>query len=206
MIKLIVRISNVIFLLLSVVWLARAPDWEPLILSLSFFSAFIIQEVILYRKLTDIKTNTNISNIINESDRQLFSKFKAELSSKSELVEFLQNHDFGNSFSIDKTQSLDSFILNWDNAEHEFDNHKLEVLRKLLLKLMSQLNTQLSISVHPIANGWVSIGFDDSEDRPKMFVLKDKLNQLATKIFDTHQELIRTFKCLNNRNNNEIPN
>ena len=206
MIKLIVRISNVICLLLSVVWLARAPDWEPLILSLSFFSAFVTQEIILYRKLNDIKKNIDISNIINESDRQLFAKFKAELSSKSELVEFLQNHDFGNPFSIDKTRSLDSFIWNWDNAEHEFDNQKLEVLRKLLLKLMSQLKAQLSINVYPTARGWVGIDFDDSEDRPRMFALKNELNQLAAKVFDTHQELIRTFKCLNNRNNNEIPN
>lgn len=196
MISFVFKILNLLVLLLSVAWLVSAPDWEPLIVSLGLFIAFLGQEYQLYNQLHQPNKELPqeaLSNV-SQSDIDLFDKFRRELPSDGEAIDFLKEHDLGNSFHNDKLKEIDHFLWNWNNADHEFVNEQLEELRIALLEQMETFKSNLSLAVQSKGNGWFSIGLKDFEDRPKMFELKDELNQMATGVYEVHQELIRTGK------------
>ncbi len=46
----LVRLTAVVAAILSAVWLARAPDWEPVIALLTAFSGYLGIEIVHYRK------------------------------------------------------------------------------------------------------------------------------------------------------------
>lgn len=84
---LIIKFSNFFLLLLSVVWLSRAPDWEPLIAFLTLLFGFIFQEYKDYKKYT-------LKDQSLEHDRSLFEKYDNILPEKDFL--YVLNNDLFN--------------------------------------------------------------------------------------------------------------
>ncbi|MUJ39649.1 hypothetical protein [Aliivibrio fischeri] len=194
MYKFIIKTSNLIVLLISIGWLAKAPDWEPLIVAFGLLITFLAQDFTQHRKLLDLESCLNKSIELSKSDRELFDKFKVELASDGRSMDFLKEHDLGNSFHHDNLKEIDRFLINWDNAEHEFTDEELELQRTKLLALMREFREELSMNIQPKGNDFFSIGLNDFEQRPEMFELKNKLNQMATDVYDVHQELVRMCK------------
>ncbi|TCV23599.1 hypothetical protein [Vibrio crassostreae] len=192
------KILNLVVLLLSVAWLVSEPDWEPLVVSLGFFITFVGQEYKLYKQLSQLNVELPkvLENNVSPSYVELFQKFREVLPSDGETIDFLEDHDLGNSFHSDKLKGIDLFILNWNNADHEFSNKQLEDIRITLLNQMEEFRNKLSLAIQSQGHGWFSIGLNDFEDRPEMFALKNELNQMATGIFETHQQLVRTGKVV----------
>ncbi|MEZ8146967.1 hypothetical protein [Enterovibrio norvegicus] len=133
-----------------------------------------------------------------KADTVLFDEFIRLLPSNSETVYFLKEHDLGDSFHYDKLKGIDEFISDWNDAEHEFINKDLEELRITLLKKMKVFRAKLSSTIQSKGDGWFSIGLNDLEFRPEIFALRDELNGMATGVFETHQQLIRTGRFVLN--------
>ena len=97
------KILNLVVLLLSVAWLVSEPDWEPLVVSLGFFITFVGQEYKLYKQLSQLNVELPkvLENNVSPSDVELFQKFREVLPSDGETIDFLKDHDLGNSFHSD---------------------------------------------------------------------------------------------------------
>lgn len=175
------RLLNLLALLGTTAWLARAPDWEPLVTFIGLLAALVGQEIWPVLKNED-------------NDKILFEKFLAEFPSIGDSARFLQDQDIGAPFLSDALKELDAFVRNWGNAEHEFRNEKLETQRKKLFDLAETFRNELSVSVYPGGGGFLTMDIKDLEDRPEKLKRRDHLNEMATRVFREHQELIRLGK------------
>lgn len=126
----------------------------------------------------------------NERDEKLFKDFKALLPSNGASVRFLKDWDIGNDFRQDHVINLFEYSDNWNTAEHEFQNKKLQKQMKITHDLAHTFVGNLVASVS--GNGdFFSMGLRDMEDRPEKLKKKKELNEAATKVYEAHQELIR---------------
>ena len=182
----ILKSTNLLALLLSEAWFIKQPDWEPAILFIGFLSNLIIQEI----KSKNLKND-------NLQDKELFKNLLNELPSNEGSINFLREHDFHNSFKIDKLDQIRIFARNWDNAEYGFLNKKLENLRTELLNLIYEFIDVSSHHTFPLANGFQTAipRYTDNHKIPeKAKEMIKRMNQLGDSIFIKHQELIREAK------------
>jgi len=137
-----------------------------------------------------------VHGIGKSDDRTLFEEFLKVLPNDSPALHFLRHTDLGASFRSTNIDVLVSIAQTWDDATHEFINDVVEAERKKFMDALTKfLSTLFQFShPHPHMQGWMTIGMDDLEMRPEMFALRDNLNNLATKVYDTHQELIRAAR------------
>lgn len=186
----ILKVTNLLALLLSEAWFIKQPDWEPAILFIGFLSSLIVQEI----KSNNVKNN-------NMQDKELFIKLRNELPSNDGSINFLREHDFHNSFKIEKLNQIRTFARSWDNAEYEFLNKKLEKLRDELLKLIYEFINISSHHTFPLENDFQTAipRYTDNHEIPDNVQKKIKqMNQLGDKIFIKHQELIKEAKKILN--------
>jgi len=186
----ILKSTNLLALLLSEAWFIKQPDWEPAILFIGFLSSLIIQEM---------KSN-NLKNS-NLQDKELFRKLLNELPSNDGSINFLREHDFHNSFKLARLDQIRIFARNWDNAEYEFLNKKLENLRIELLNLIYEFIDISSHNTFSLANGFQTAipKYTDNHEIPDIRKKSiKKMNQLGDDIFIKHQELIKEAKKMLN--------
>ena len=179
--SLAIKLINLFALLGAVAWFARSPDWEPAITTLVLLSTLIGQEIV-----PSIKQNQS------EHDINLLQNFLSVFPSNGRSVMFLKDHDLGGSFPAEDLEELTEFVHEWDNAEHEFKNQKIEGKRSNLLKLSKSFRSALSLSIFSDGHGYFSMELKDFEDRPHILEKRDRLNELASKVYEAHQELIRS--------------
>jgi hypothetical protein len=177
------KIGNQIALMLTLAWFARDPDWEQGILAVTFFFAWLGMEVFPGRGLT-------------EHDCKLFKAFTEVLPSDGPSLVFLKEHDLGGEFQSSCLDQIDEFLRTWQNAEHEFNNKKLEKQRKALIEVATKFRRELGNKVASAGNGYLSLGLQDLETRPHVLRSQDELNKLATEVYKAHQELIRLGRGL----------
>lgn len=135
-------------------------------------------------------------------DKVLFKKFLEELPSNGS-IEFLKTHSFQNGFYLENLRQIQNFTQNWDNAEHEFIDAKLETLRKQLLENIKTFLYINSMGSYSLGNGYFTTIPDayrlDDFNVPKHVIDKMKeMDDLAEKVVELHQKLIRiAHKLLN---------
>ena len=174
----VLRLVNLLALLGAIVWLARAPDWEPLVTSVGLFGVLVGHEFKLQRN--------------DGRDRSLFERFLADLPSAGRSLRFLEHQDIGASFHSDDLSELDHFAQTWENAEHEFQDQKLEVQRKKLLQALRTFRNELSVNIFAgRPSGFLTMDLNDHEDRPEVWATRNRLNNLASVVHVEHQELVR---------------
>ncbi|WP_193210164.1 hypothetical protein [Aliarcobacter butzleri] len=135
-------------------------------------------------------------------DKLLFEKFLEELPSNGS-IEFLKIHSFQDGFYLEYLRQILNFEQNWNDAEHEFINEKLEKLRKELLENIKKF-------VYVNANGSYSLGDGYFTTTPDAYRLDDwnmpqhvidkmkEMDDLADKVVESHQTFIRVAnKVLN---------
>ncbi|RXJ77869.1 hypothetical protein CRV03_02545 [Arcobacter sp. F155] len=147
---------------------------------------------------------------IIEKDNILFNKFLKELPSNGS-IEFLKTHSFGDSFQLEELRQIMDFQCEWNNAEYEFINEDLEIIRKELYENISKFIYKNSMGSYSQRNGWFSTIPDNCQgewDLPKQVIEKiEEMNDLANKVVESHQELVRlgrrilNISNLNNQNN-----
>ena len=169
----------------AVAWLATDPTWGPAILTGTLFITFITLE---------FKPSTNNRDTHNP-DKQLFEKFLLCMPSKGS-IEFVNTQNMaGFSFHIKEIDDLYKFYYEWDDAEHEFNNKKLEKKRNILRKAVGQYLESITSNTFSTEDGRRSVPADWEDEQPERFSKAvAELHSLAQEVVDAHKELIRIAK------------
>lgn len=133
-----------------------------------------------------------------KKDKELFNKFLEKLPSNGS-IEFLKIHSFENGFYLEDLRQILNFQEEWDNAEYEFLNEKLEKLRIELLINIKKFTNLNAMGSYSLGGGYFTTTPDayrlDDWNIPKHVIDKMKeMNSLADKVCNSHQLLIRTAK------------
>jgi hypothetical protein len=136
-----------------------------------------------------------------KKDKELFEIFLKELPS-GDNINFFNSHDFVNSFDNRITNRLENFVECWNNAEKEFLDNEIEILKKDFLQNTNQFLEDLSNGSYTIERGKFNMQttipdayFGKGYHLPDEITNKiDKLNKLSRKIFNLHQAFIRKCK------------
>jgi hypothetical protein len=127
-IELILKLSNLVLLLLSVVWLSRTPDWEPLIAFLALFFGYAYQEFKDYKKLSSKDSSL-------KHDKSLFQKYN-ELLPENDFL-YVLNNDLFNSWIQNKySKQLGVFLELAKSIDGQFLNKEI---RSVFEKFTTQL-------------------------------------------------------------------
>jgi hypothetical protein len=126
------------------------------------------------------------------ADQQLLTDFLAALPSNGDTLRFLKDQDLGESFPSRGLDILTSINQFWRDAPHEFLDAEVDNQRMKFLEVLDAFLREISQYAHPgHVEGRMDIGMHDYEIRPEMFNLRDKLNELATAVYNEHQALVR---------------
>jgi len=127
------------------------------------------------------------------ADRALFAQFLRDFPSTGAGAYFLKNQDLGASFRREELSQIFSFLDYWDDAGHEFFNAELEAKRRALYDDLRAFSNKLGSYAQSTGTSDVmSIGIDDLEYKPHLEEARWQLNDMSTKAYERHQELVRT--------------
>lgn len=183
------RATTVIGMLLFGAWFVKSPGWDSFAAFFVAVSSFIAFEYKAYKQ----KSNNNMPA---KHDAELFNKFMEDLPSISGSIEFVRNHDFCNSFRLERLDELFNFARRWDGAEKEFLNTDLEHARKNLLHKINEFLDNSKTRTCPDRNGLQSVYYEAVNEEEHEEIKNDIkiLNQLGNDVYTLHQKLIRTAK------------
>lgn len=182
--KIPIKILNLLALMGAVAWLARNPDWEPLVTVIILFASYLGLEITDHRKLSN-------------HDKEVFEKMLAELPPDGRGMNFLKHQDIGASFESNCLDELDNFIHHWNDAMHEFQNKKMEKKRKELYQKMHTFRNKLCLNVFASGQrGWLTMDLEDMEMDLDKLKKRDELNDMATEVYEIYQKLVRIGRKL----------
>ena len=180
----IIQILNGIALLIGVFWFIFNPDFEPALTSLALLATLI--GLIVEERVSS-------SHAV---DRDLFNRLRQDLPSNGSIAFIGTNNFAGFSFQLSRLADLDTFVYEWDDAEHEFLNKNLEQKRKELMTLVKEYLSVIAVQTFPTRTpGWNSVPEEWEIEQPKRFnEVVEKLHNLAGQIVEVHQDLFRTAR------------
>ena len=129
-------------------------------------------------------------------DRKLFEQFKNVLPSAGS-IHFIDEHNMaGFSFPRKMLEDLDRFYYEWNDAEHEFLDNDLELLRRELHKTIGEYLGLIATNTFATDNIERSTVPPEWEEKnpDRFFEVVGKLHDTAGKIVEQHQELVRTAR------------
>ncbi len=134
------------------------------------------------------------------SDYKLLESFLAEFPSNCASTILLKEHDFGNSFNRDKLDQIDSIYYQWNGAEYHFIDPEIDEKRKYFYEGCKQFLLKVAEYTTPVGtSNFGSVVPDhlraDDFNLPEWVLSQIKeLNDMATKLFEEHQEFIAFAK------------
>jgi len=182
MAQLILRLLNLFAVLAATVWLVRAPSYSALATFFGLLAVLLGQEFAARPR----KRETH--------DKSLFEAFLHALPSNGPFLTFLKDQDIGAPFRRSALDEMYAFLREWGNAEHEFKNRRLEKQRSMLYEQTNKFSRELSLAIFPDGSEFYSMGINDYEDRPDLMEKREHLNNAATAVHKSHQELVRFGK------------
>ena len=109
----------------------------------------ILYKFFEYKNNTDkILKNTSIRN----ADVELYNKFIESLPSESIGINFLCEHDLGNTYDKDSTNDIQSFLDKWNNPEYEFLDEEIESQKKDFYSSLQEFYFELATQAGFIDN------------------------------------------------------
>jgi hypothetical protein len=139
-----------------------------------------------------------ISKERKTSDYKLFETFLGEISSECNSLVLLKDHDFGAPFFKIHLDQIECFTRRWHASEFFFQDEVIDEHRASLLKSSKEFLNKLASSISPVGTS------DIYRVVPVQFVGKQfpewvqneikSLNDMATKLYQEHQEFITLAK------------
>lgn len=125
-------------------------------------------------------------------DKKLFEEFLDIFSSNGEALRLLKEQDLGATFPSEGLNILDAVNRSWRDAAHEFIDDEVDSQRNKFLDALSAFLKEIACHADEgNTRGFLNIGMDDYETRQDMFDLRDKLNHMATSVYNEQQALVR---------------
>jgi hypothetical protein len=149
--------------------------------------------LVLENKVENKETNSDLNSEAKKIDKALLKQFLEVLPSNGSIRFIDENNMAGFSFELKALDDLDKFRYEWNDAEHEFLDTKLEVLKKELHELVCQYLKIIAIETFPTSSrGYNTVPPEWKIEQPdRFFEVVNKLHSLAGEIVSKHQELIR---------------
>jgi len=181
----------------TVAWFFHVPedetwslDWEPVV------GFLVILATYLGLKIGEDDSNDEYDVATpHPADVALFEELQAVLPSNGP-IEFLRQHDFLIDFSDQYIDPFRSFEYDWDNAEHEFFNPKLEGIRKSLYDAVYEFRGAVAQFTVGHANGLRGVRVQALRHNPVHEVrFREEatvINDAAKPVIDFHQKMMRT--------------
>lgn len=134
-----------------------------------------------------------------EADLDLFNRFKSAFPSNSASIQLLKEHDFGNSYHGNSIKHIERFVIEWNNAEHQFLDGAIENKRQELWGCCDVFLNMLAVHTGPIAAGPHFSAIPDKYrgdwDWPEFVTERVKeLNSKASECYTHHQGFIALCK------------
>ncbi|MBN3890509.1 MAG: CHAT domain-containing protein [Nostoc sp. JL31] len=128
-----------------------------------------------------------------ELDQELFQRFLEELPSNGSIRFIKEANMAGFSFQVNRLDQLHNFSFKWADAEHEFIDPVLESKRKELFNLIEQYTIYVAYNTYPTHRvGFNTVPPEWEKEQPEQFWrVVDELHELAGKVVEAHQELVR---------------
>lgn len=188
----IYKYSILVSMLGCLAWFLWNPDgwkfeWEPIVVFIGLFGSYIA---------VDIKSHgSSQKDLGHVNDIALFKKLQKALPSNGSIT-FIRDHDFGGSFNLEIVIPIKEFSYYWDNAEHEFVDEELEVLKKDLIKKASEFSLAIGKNTSPNSKGFQSVYPDTHLDPPEEFEKRirseiKEIHDAADELIKSHQKIMR---------------
>ena len=137
---------------------------------------------------------TTISS--QEHDQQIFNKLQTDIPYDGRIARFLRDEYCSNTLFTQDLHEIYSFVDRWNNPHFEFLDSVLEKQRKEFLNQLTLLKNEL------LANTWTcnhdrslsSMEIPDYDLRNPRWQKAKEMDDLATKIYDLYENLIRDCK------------
>lgn len=178
------RSAALVILLLSLVWLCRAPDWESL---LAFIGALFV-----YGTLDVWQTFHPIS----AHDMSLIREFRKLFPPDSEVIEFLRDHDMANPYHHRKTEPILRIHDQWKGVDYEFDDKRLEKAKN---KFLGSVTAYVRILInetftHTMNPAMMTMDFSDWDNPPEKVKARDRLNKLGSDLLSEYEAFVRVLR------------
>jgi hypothetical protein len=178
------RIAALIIVLLSLVWLCRAPDWEPMIAFVTALTAYL--------GLDFWQTVRGIS----AHDRELVERFLKLLPPDSPTASFLRSHDIAVPFPYTDIQPLFKINDTWKGIAFCFDDKKIEKARKRFFDKLGQYVPMVACETFPHDgnSSLVTMDFKDWDNPPEKIAARDRMNSMSTEVLTEYENLVRIIR------------
>ncbi len=130
-----------------------------------------------------------------KTDARLFREFIELLPTSAGAAQFLEQHNFWNTFDLAQFKPIDVFIYDWGCPEKSFLDESLELTKNEFLNKSRDLSNLIGQKTGPTRTGRQSVVPDEylgEHNVPKQY--HDDvtiLNKKATELFNLHQKLVR---------------
>jgi len=166
-------------------------EWEPIAVFLASMAAFIAFD---WEDHSGVHKTEREEATIHPSDVFLFKQL-VELLPSSGVINFLKTHDFLGSFQRDAIQPIEEFLYEWGNAEHEFQDERIEELKVELYGAARKFNTLIGKYTSPNKYGFQAVRPDHYEgghQRELEFQQEaEEIGDAADVVVAKHQEFVR---------------
>lgn len=157
-----------------------------------FFTAFLREVGKDVWVISKARFFPGLRNEAQKRDKALLDQFLAEFPSAGRFCAFLSDQDVAAPFSNKVLVDLVSLVDNWNDAEHEFRNIKIETQRKKLWEMASRYRPELLRNIFPAgSHELLAMDLGHGDLRVQREEKRKELNETASQIFREHQELIR---------------
>jgi hypothetical protein len=189
--EIVLRYFAVIALSISTCYFYNSPyDYKAWLAFFTSLSGFIAADVKAFR-------NANADRKQESPDHHLFKKLLTELPSKGSIGRVKNADQAAKIFSSDLKQFFD-FLHEWNNADHEFQNKKIEAMRiELISHIEDYCNCSVTNRFPTNTPGLLSLASEWEQENPQRYykVIED-LTTFSDRVFDTHQKIVRLGKEL----------
>ncbi len=199
MIELALKLSNLVLLLLSVVWLSRAPDWEPLIAFLTLLSGYSFQEYKDYQKLSSKESSQKHDRSLYESYEEILPENNFRYVLNNDLFNNWVRKNYSNQISIylEQAATIKGHFIN-KTIQSDFENFV-----KQLFELKSFMGTHFFVndgSSGSSPDEWILSLYPDlkytgdEEKRERYFKREKELHGLIDSVEEAYNSFRTTLK------------
>jgi len=180
----ITRIALFIAVLLTLTWLCRAPDWEPLSVFVAALFAYLGHDA-----WTSLQR-------INDHDEHLLKRFRLLFPKDSGTISFMREHDFGNIFNNDYMTPLFEYEVSWVGADFMFCNRGIEKKRCSFDKALRHFLKYLAQQTYPHdkKHGWSTMDYKYLHNSPDKEGIRRELNVRATNLVNGYDAFVHHIR------------
>lgn len=166
-------------------------EWEPIVVFFASLAAFITFDI---KEQSPLKSS---DSQVHPADVTLFNEFLQLLPSAG-VIEFLRTHDFLGSFRRNNIEPINTFVREWSNAEHEFQDKDIEKQKQELYEAAQSFVRLIGSYTSPNNKGFQSVipdYYEDGEERERTFKKEaEEIGDAADLVVEKHQEIIKVAR------------